>query len=307
MDAGQRTRMASSLPRRDPVIDRPHDPEYVAARRVLLDALAALRPHGAAVIVAGAQAVYLRTGSADLAVAPFTTDGDLVLDPTQLGDDPRLGDAMEAAGFTLHRHEGGHLEPGVWERSTAVDGRDYLIPVDLIVPEAVAAQPGRRGARLGVHGNQAARRAVGLEAALVNRDPLAIEALEPDDRRRAVVEVAGVGALLVAKAHKLHDRVQIGRPTRLSDKDAADVFRLMQTADATRTAVTLGRLVVDPVAGQVTQAGLRYLVDLFGRSASTGLTMAVAALRFAVPPERIAAVCNGFVADVVVPVLEGPG
>ncbi len=284
------------------MIDRLYDPEYVAARRVLLDALAALQPHASAIIVAGAQAVYLRTGSTDLAIAPFTTDGDLALDPTQLGDDPRLGDTMEAAGFTLHRHEGGHLEPGVWERSTAVDGRDYLIPVDLIVPEAVAVQTGRRGARLGVHGHQAARRAVGLEAALADHDPLTIEALEPDDHRRTFVEVAGVGALLVAKAHKLHDRIQTGRPTRLSDKDAADVFRLMQTAEAARTAETLSQLVTDPVAGQVTQTGLRYLVDLFSRSASAGVTMATAALQLAVPPERIAAVCNGFVANVVAPV-----
>lgn len=38
------------------------DPLYVAARRVLLDALTLLAPHGDAVIVVGAQAVYLRTG-----------------------------------------------------------------------------------------------------------------------------------------------------------------------------------------------------------------------------------------------------
>lgn len=301
MDAGQRARMANPFYRRAPMIDPPYDPEYVAARRVLLDALVALQPHGPAVIVAGAQAVYLRTGSADLAIAPFTTDGDLALDPSQLGDDPRLGDAMESAGFTLHRHEGGHLEPGVWERPTVVDGGDYLIPVDLIVPEAVAERPGRRSAPLGIHGTRVARRAVGLEAALVDHDPLTIAALEPDDPRQVVVEVAGVCALFVAKAHKLHDRVLAGRPTRLSDKDAADVFRLMQTADAIRTAATLGQLAVDPVAGQVTQAGLRYLVDLFGRSASDGVAMAVAALQLAVPPERIATVCNGFVANVVVP------
>lgn len=285
------------------MIDRLYDPEYVAARQVLLDALAALQPHASAVIVAGAQAVYLRTGSTDLAVAPFTTDGDLALDPTQLRDVPRLGDAMEAAGFALHRHEGGHLEPGVWERSTTVDGRGYLIPVDLIVPEAVAVLPGRRGARLGLHGNQAARRAVGLEAALADHDPLTIEALEPDDHREVVVEVAGVGALLVAKAHKLHDRVQTGRPTRLSDKDAADVFRLMQTAEAARTADTFSLLAIDPVAGQVTQTGLRYLVDLFSRPASTGVTMATAALQLAAPPERIVAVCNGFVANAVAPLI----
>jgi hypothetical protein len=47
------------------------DPRYVEARRVLLDALTALAPHGAGIIVAGAQAVYLRTGEADIAVAPL--------------------------------------------------------------------------------------------------------------------------------------------------------------------------------------------------------------------------------------------
>ncbi len=46
------------------------DPRYVAARRVLLDALQALAPQAPAAILAGAQAVYLRTGDTDLAVAP---------------------------------------------------------------------------------------------------------------------------------------------------------------------------------------------------------------------------------------------
>jgi hypothetical protein len=67
----------------------PFDPRYVAARRVLLDALTAPEPHGRAFIVVGAQAIYLRTGSADLSmtVAPFTTDGDLALDPRHLALD----------------------------------------------------------------------------------------------------------------------------------------------------------------------------------------------------------------------------
>lgn len=68
----------------------PVDPRYIAARRVLLNALEALAPHGAAFIVVGAQAIYLHTGAADLdlTVAPFTTDGDLVVNPGLLGDDP---------------------------------------------------------------------------------------------------------------------------------------------------------------------------------------------------------------------------
>ena len=45
----------------------PLDPRYVQARRVLLDALFALAPYGAAIIVAGAQAICLHTGDADFA------------------------------------------------------------------------------------------------------------------------------------------------------------------------------------------------------------------------------------------------
>ncbi len=65
------------------------DPLYVAARRVLINALVTLAPHGKAIIVVGAQAVYLRIGLNDvaIAIAPYTTDGDLALDPSLLGDE----------------------------------------------------------------------------------------------------------------------------------------------------------------------------------------------------------------------------
>src|SRR5437867_876077 len=90
----------------------PIAPAYVEARRVLLDALTALAPQGSAVIVAGAQAIYLHTGDADLAIAPYTTDGDLTLDPSQLVDEPALESAMRSAGFDLWVTENGHVEPG---------------------------------------------------------------------------------------------------------------------------------------------------------------------------------------------------
>ncbi len=52
------------------------DPLYVAARRVLLDALDALVNHRDAIVLAGAQAVYVRTGAADLdaSVSPYSGD-----------------------------------------------------------------------------------------------------------------------------------------------------------------------------------------------------------------------------------------
>lgn len=132
------------------------DPRHVAARRVLLDALTALAPQAGAVIVAGAQAVYLRTGELDLPVAPFTTDGDLALDPSLLVGEPALEALMRGAGFDLVRIDG-HVEPGIWEVVVPVGGIDAAVAVDLIVPEGVAVGPGRRGARLGPHGKRAAR------------------------------------------------------------------------------------------------------------------------------------------------------
>lgn len=53
------------------------------ARRVLLDALDALGSHREALVLVGAHAVYLRVDEADLAVAPFTTDGDLAIEPAR--------------------------------------------------------------------------------------------------------------------------------------------------------------------------------------------------------------------------------
>jgi hypothetical protein len=85
------------------------DPEYVAARRTLLDALAGLGDQREAVILVGAQAIYLHTGEDDgLAVAPFTTDADLSLDPDLLRPDPRLERAIAqgAPGRRLHSRTG---------------------------------------------------------------------------------------------------------------------------------------------------------------------------------------------------------
>lgn len=66
------------------------DELYVMARRVLLDALDALGLHRDALVLVGAQAVYLRVGAADMAVAPYTTDADLVIDPAVLAAIPPL-------------------------------------------------------------------------------------------------------------------------------------------------------------------------------------------------------------------------
>ena len=279
------------------MLPEPLDPRYVQARRVLLDALFALAPHGAAVIVAGAQAIYLRTGDADFAIAPFTVDSDFAINPSLLGDDPQLEAAMRGAGFDLSPRPEGHIEPGIWVTPALVEGRQELILVDLIVPEGAAPPGGRRGARLGAHGNRAARRILGLEAALIDHSPIEIKSLDALDTRSITAEVAGPAALLVAKAHKLHDRVEDDRSHRIKDKDASDVVRLMQNTVPSTLAPVFEKLLTDPIAGSPTRDGLDYLRQLFGRRGRPGVIMASNALRIAMDPDTVEVICTSFIAQ----------
>lgn len=269
------------------------DPLYVEARRVLLDALDALASHLDAVIVVGAQAVYLRTGAIDLAVAPFTTDGDLALDPSRLEDEPTLADAMDAAGFRLEPHD--KPEPGIWLMTRRVNGMDTDFPVDLIVPNDFAAKAGRRGARLGSHGKLAARKIPGLEAALLDNSVLEITSLGGGDDRIVEAKVAGPTALLIAKSHKIRERLENeSRPDRVLDKDAGDAYRIMQTSDPEECARTAAVLMEDEQVGPSARTGIEFFIDLFRASGSAGTIMAIQYFRGAVPEERVRAICTSF-------------
>ena len=100
----------------------------VAARRAPLDAMDALAEHRPALVLVGAQAIYLHTGNAPVALAESTKDSDLAINPLQLRDDPLLEEAMQRAGST---HDASVSQPGSWLSS---DG----VPVDLMVPEQLA-------------------------------------------------------------------------------------------------------------------------------------------------------------------------
>lgn len=275
-----------------------YDPNYVVARTVLLDALDALADHRDALIVVGAQAVYLRTEPLE-GYQDFTTDGDLALDPSLLRERPGLEAAMRQAGFRLKDENTGHPEPGIWEARVPTEGRtdDLVIPVDLIVPEAVAPRGGRRGARLGgEHGRQAARRAVGLEGALVDHSLMEIRALQEEDTRRIAIKVAGAAALIVAKVHKIGDRAD--RPDRLTDKDGGDVLRLFMSSEAARIANRFILLLDDHRSTEVTRLAIQQLDPLFGTPRRLGTQMAVRALGGVLEPETIHAICSGFVSDI---------
>lgn len=250
------------------------DPEYVKARRVLLDALECLEPHGGALVLVGAQAIYLQVGSGELAVAPHTTDADLVIRPSELRDSPTLGEALARGGFSPT------TQPGVWTR----DG----VELDLLVPEAVGG-PGRRGARLGPHGRLAARKVKGLEGALIENTRMELTALD-EDGRRLEVRVARPAALLVSKLHKIAERER--QVHRLADKDALDVFRLLQGVSTQDLAASMERLLANKISAQVTHQSLELLRQLFGRQDGAGAEMVVRATEGLEDPATIRASCQ---------------
>jgi len=251
----------------------------VRVRNALLDALEALDEHRDSVVVVGAQAVYLHTGAADVALAEATKDSDLALDTRRLEDEPLIEQAMRAAGFHQDLVK---AQPGAW---LSRDG----IPVDLMVPEALAGSSGRRAARIDPHARDAARRAVGLEAAVVDNIQMDIPSLAVDDDRRYVAKVAGPASLLVAKLHKLGERRDTN-PDRLNNKDAHDVYRLFVAIHTAVLADSLRALRTDELAGPVTVRALEYLQDLFAAGPdATGSAMAGRAEEGVGEPKTVAA------------------
>src|SRR3990170_972500 len=225
------------------------DELYVVARRVLLDALDALGTHRNAVVLVGAQAEYLRVGEADLAVAPFTTDGDLAIDPAVLGEIPPLEKALMAAGFFPKTKD----SVGIWitKRPTS-RGVDTEVAVDLLVPASVSPGTGRRAARLRGHDARAARIVKGLDGAIVDADLMHLTALEAADARAFDLRVAGPAALLVAKVHKISERHGTDRQ---SDKDALDVLRLLRGTETDDLARRYQRLLADPRSAEAAKTG----------------------------------------------------
>lgn len=242
------------------------DELYVMARRVLLDAFEALKAHRDAVVLVGAQAVYLRVGEADLAVSPFTTDGDIAIDPAVLAEDPPIEKALTAAGFSKD-------SVGTWiARRSTIRQVPINVAIDLLVPEAVSPTAGRRSARLPGHDAQVARNAKGLEGAIVDAEVLPLNSLDSSDTRSFDIRVAGPAALLVAKVHKIHDRQGTGR---LSDKDALDVLRLLRGTETDDLAARYRKMMGDPRSAEAAQAGLGLLEAQFAASTGIGVEMAV--------------------------------
>lgn len=257
-------------------------------RSALLYALEALADHREAVVVIGAQAIFLRTGPGSVALPEMTKDSDLSLDPRALGHEPLIEEAMRSAGFELQTDK---PQPGSWVNREG-------IPVDLMVPEALSGKEGRRGGRIPPHSSQATRRAVGLEAAVVDRSPMEISSLAPEDARTLTAYVAGPAALLVSKLHKLSERQN--QIDRLNDKDAYDVYRILVAVKTEELVSAFGRLRDDPLAGPVTREALELLEVLFAAGPEAlGSSMAGRAETGLGTPAVVAASVADLAADLI--------
>lgn len=270
------------------------DPLYVLARRALLDGIEALGEHRDAVVLVGAQAIYLQVGEADLAVAPYTTDADLIVDPARLGPRPPLEAALRAAGFEAR--EAG-VSVGQWVATVWLpDGLEAEAAIDLMVPVGVSPKPKGRAAALAGHDPRAARNVTGLEGALVDFEPRTVGALAPGDPRSVQLRVAGPAALLVAKVHKIADRQGTHRQ---GDKDALDVLRLLRGRSTEALAAGLRRMLADTRSTACARRGIELLQAQFGSADAVGTVMAVRAAGLLADPDEIAASCTLLAADLL--------
>jgi hypothetical protein len=225
--------------------------EYIEARRTLLDALDALESHRDSLVLIGAQAVYLHTGSTGLSVPPMTTDADLALNTDLLADDPEIATLLHAAGFENKQ------QPGHWENPQG-------IALDLMVAphQSNRASATARAADLGPHSKTVARIGPGLAPALTDNKLQVIRALDSSDSRTHEIRVAGPAALLIAKTIKIGDRLDDASRRalkRIVDKDALDVLRLLQACPTAELSAGLACHEADTPAHADVVRGLRIL------------------------------------------------
>lgn len=256
---------------------------YIQARKILLDACEALEDHRHAIILVGAQAIYLHTGDGDLAVAPYTADADLAIDPSLLDTLPPLEMKMASAGFLRTD------QPGIWKSHSTVT-------IDLLVPESLGGI-GRRGARLEGHADNSARKVRGLESVLVDREKMQVTSLEETDPRSFEINVAGSGALLIAKLYKIGERKD--NPARQKPKDALDVYRLLQAIPITEFVHAFSRLYNDSRSQESAKAAQSLLTELFSAETAPGTLMVAQAIGILDDRDIVIASCTALAQELI--------
>jgi hypothetical protein len=248
-------------------------PEYVLARRALLDVLDVLEAHQESLVLVGAQAVYLHAPG-DFGVPAYTTDGDLTIDPDVLAYAPDIDTMLRNADYFAGQN------PGAWTSPSGVH-------IDLLVAAGVASGPGRRSASLAGHGLPTARRTPGLEVALVDNSVMTLRALDPSDERVRDLKVAGPAALTIAKLAKLRERLDLGKEDRVLPKDAGDLLRMLRACDARAIGNQLSVLAAQPAIDAVIAPLIRWSAADVGARESQLARLAVLAAQGTEPDRQV--------------------
>lgn len=208
-----------------------------------------------------------------------------------LAEIPPLEKALMEAGF----HPKSNDSVGIWlttrETSQQIEAN---IAVDLLVPASISPGAGRRAARLLGHDARAARIVRGLEGAVVDADTMTLVALEERDARVVDIRVAGPAALLVAKVHKIDDRVGSDRQT---DKDALDVLRLLRGTATDDLATRFVKLLGDERSEEAARRGRELLEAQFTKRRSVGVEMAIRSAGALGDPDEISALLEALTSD----------
>jgi len=109
------------------------------------------------------------------------------------------------------------------------------------------------------------------------------------------VNVAGTAALVVAKAHKLGER--LATPSRLISKDAGDLYRLFEATAMAEMLVATARLLADEHSASVTRQAIEYLVQLFGTPDRPGVELATQALADVADESTVTEMIVGYTRD----------
>ena len=122
-----------------------------------------------------------------------------------------------------------------------------------------------------------------------NTDSMKVAALDPDDHRTYDAHIAGPAALMIAKLHKLAEREHDPNPGRINNKDAHDIYRLLQAITTVDLTTSINRLLQHDLSAAVTGQAVDHLRLMFADSpAAAGSAMAGEAERGLGDPEGTA-------------------
>lgn len=221
------------------------------ARKALLDTLEALEMHLEALVLVGAQAVYLHTQDFISEVAPATVDADFALDVTKLESSPDIELVLLKSNFAYS--ETGN--PGQW---VTPEG----IPVDIMVPRKTSGRIGKgRSPRLEGHSNKSVRITQGLEGCVVSYQEMIVTSLSPQDTRSFQIKVANGASIIIAKCFKIAEHLEQER--KIESKDSFDVYRLLSHLPIQQLVNEFNELLTNDISREVTLQGLDYFKRLF--------------------------------------------